>query len=293
MARDAKLAFTFTQTASPSVTTGGLRINNLAGTGTTASAFVYADAAGGAYDFLRGASNALNVGGFRNTLADASVLVTQAGGSAISGDPALVGVTVAPEIYLRMVFASAGVAVAANTKTFVCVEAASDSGTGSAGTDWTSISPLLDVSSSGAVRSLSFVTTAATGGQFTTGSGSTPAAHGLAVGDIVVFTAAGTGTGATLQQPYYVATVPTSSTFTLTSSVNGAPITTFALTTAPTATATPAQKRLIGLPISPTAKPWYRVAVQIVSTGGTAAATQGVYIQDAFISLGRDGAALS
>lgn len=287
MARDSKLNFTFTRATGASIP--ALSINNTSDTASTTdrSAFVYADAAGGSADFLRAGSNAIAIGGFRNTLADASVLVTQAGGSAIANDPAIVGNTSFAELYCRVVFASAGVAAAANTKTFLVVEAASDSGTGTAGSDWQAVSPMIDVATSGAVRALTFPTAAASAGVYTTSS-----AHGLSVGDLVVFSAVGTGSGTipAAKRPLFVATVPSDTTFTLTATYGGAALTSATITTGTTtATAAPAQKRLIGIQISPTARPWLRLAVNILGTG-TAAASQGVWIQDATITVGRDSA---
>lgn len=288
MARDSKLNFTFTRATGASIP--ALSVNNLSDTAssTDRSAFIYADAAGGSADFLRGASNAIAVGGFRNTLADASVLVTQAGGSAITNDPAIVGNTSFAELYCRVVFASAGAAVASNTKTFLVVEAASDSGLGTAGTDWQAVSPMIDVSTSGAVRTFTCPTAAASAGVYTTS-----AAHGLSVGDLVVFTSVGTGSGTipAAKRPLFVATVPSTTTFTVTATYGGDALTSAIITTGTTAgSAAPAQKRLIGIQISPNARPWLRLAVNILGTG-TAAASQGVWIQDATLSVGRDSAA--
>ena len=284
MARDSKLNLTFTRDVASVVGNGALRVENLAGTASTTdrNVLVFANAAGGANDFLRASSNALNMGGFRNTLADASVFGTQAGGSAITSDPAINGNTSFYETYLRVTFASAGVAAAASTKSFLVVEAASDSGTGTAGSDWQAVSPQIDVASSGAVRAITTGTTSS--GVVTAG-----AAHGLSVGDIVVFTA-NTGGTVTLQKPYYVNTVPSTTTFTVSNSVNGATDTTVTGQTAFTATATPAQKRLIGIAISPTVRPWIRLSVVMVGTG-TVAASQAVWVQDATISMSRDSAA--
>lgn len=282
MARDSKLNITFTRDVASVVGNGALRVENLAGAASTSdrNVLVFANAAGGANDFLRASSNALNIGGFRNTLADASVLVSQAGGSAIANDPAIVGVTSFAELYCRVTFASAGVAAAANTKTFVVVEAASDSGTGTAGSDWQAVSPQIDVASSGAVRSVPT-------GTVTSGVVSSTA-HGLAVGDIVVFTA-NTGGTVSLQKPYYVTAVGSANAFSISGSVNGAVDTTVTGLTAFTATATPLQKRLIGIAIAPNARPWLRLSVVMVGTG-TVAASQAVWVQDATLSVGRDSA---
>jgi hypothetical protein len=292
MARDSKLNITFTRDTAALVGNGALRIENLAGAASTTdrNVFVFANAAGGANDLLRASSNVLNIGGFRNTLADASVLVSQAGGSAISGDPAILGNTSFAEMYCRVTLAAAGVAAAANTRGFLVVEAASDSGTGTAGSDWQAVSPQIDVRTAGTTLS------AATAGQVRTvptGSTSsgvvTSTAHGLAVGDIVVFTANTSG-AVTLNKPYYVNTVTDANTFSVSASVNGATDTAVTGSSAFTATATPLQKRLIGIAIAPNARPWIRLSVIMTGTGQVAQ-SQGVWVQDATFSVGRDSAA--
>lgn len=289
MARDAKFNLTFTRDVSAVVANGLLRVANVqaAASTTETKVFVYADAVGtSAHRLYRASTAAVNFSGFRNTLADASVLVSQAGGSAIVNDPAITGPTAFSEMYCRVAFAAAGVAPASNTRTFLVVEGASDSGTGTAGSDWQAVSPQIDVASAGAPRSITFAGTAATGGVFSvTGTG-----HGLAVGDIVVFTAAATGTLPDTQRPYYVATVPSATTFTLATTIGGAADTSFAVGTA-TATATSAVKRLLGINIVPTVRPWLRLSVIMTGTG-TVAATQGVWLQDPFIAIGRDSAAV-
>lgn len=287
MARDSKLVFRFTREVTAAVGTGGLRIDNLAGAaGTTTSAFVYANAAGTNYNFNRAGSVALNIGGFRNTLGDAASFAAQADPSAIANDPAMLGVTVAPEAYVRVVASLAGVAPTAGVPFYLIVEGATDSGTGTAGTDWLPISGAARMDTRTAVRAVPTGTSAS--GVITS------TAHGLAVGDIVVFTAAAGGTLPTLQKPYYVNTVPTANTFTLSNSVNGATDATITGTTSFTATATPVQKQLISIPVSPSSRPWIRLAVVGASVSAAAlAASQGVWIQDATYVVGRDMAALA
>ena len=287
MARDSKLVFRFTREVAGAVGTGSLRVDNLAGTaGTTTSAFIYANAAGSNYHFTRAGSNGLNVGGFRTTLGDAASFGAQADVSAVANDPAIVGVTASPEAYVRIIASLAGVAPTSTVPFYLQVEAASDSGTGTAGTDW------IPVSAAAQMQTRATVRTVPTG---TSSSGViTSTAHGLAVGDIVVFTVAAGGTLPTLQKPYYVNTVPSANTFTLSNSVNGATDTAITGTTSFTATATPAQKQIISLPVAPSSRPWLRVAVVSTSTGATAlAASQGVWIQDATYVIGRDTAAIA
>lgn len=287
MARDSKLVFRFTRELTAAVGTGGLRIDNLAGAaGTTTSAFIYANAAGSNYNFNRAGSNGLNVGGFRTTLGDAASFAAQADPSAIANDPAMTGVTAAPEAYVRVIASLAGVAPTSGVPFYLVVEAASDSGTGTAGTDWIPISAAARMDTKTAVRSIT--TGTATSGVVTAG-----AAHGLSVGDIVVFTA-NTGGTVTLQKPYYVTSVPTATTFGVSLSVNGAVDTTVTGLTAFTATATPVQKHLISIPVSPSSRPWIRLAVVGASVSAAAlAASQGIWIQEATYVVGRDMAALA
>jgi hypothetical protein len=286
MARDSKLVFRFTREVAAAVGTGGLRIDNLAGTaGTTTSAFIYANAAGTNYLFNRAGSNGLNVGGFRNTLGDAASFGAQADPTAIANDPAIVGVTQQADAYVRVVASLAGVAPTSTVPMYLQVEAASDSGTGTAGTNWIPVSAAAPMETKTAVRTI------ATG---TITSGVVTSSTVLAVGDVVVFTAQTGGTSVpVLQKPYYV-TAATATTFSLSNSINGPVDTTVTAVTAFTATATPAQKHIISLPIAPTSRPWLRIAVVSTSTAASAlAASQGVWIQDATYVLGRDMAAIA
>jgi hypothetical protein len=109
-----------------------------------------------------------------------------------------------------------------------------------------------------------------------------------------VFTAQTGGSSVpVLQKPYYV-TAATATTFSLSNSINGAVDTTVTGVTGFTATATPAQKQIISLPVAPTSRPWLRVAVVSTSTSATAlAASQGVWIQDATYVVGRDTASIA
>lgn len=287
MARDSKLVFQFTREVTAAVGTGGLRIDNLAGAaGTTTSAFIYANAAGTNYNFNRAGSNGLNIGSFRTIVGNAAAFAAQADASAIANDPAMIGSTSKSEAYVRVVASLAGVAPTANVPFYLVVEGASDSGTGTAGTDWLPISAAARMDTKTAVRAVPTGTSSA--GVITS------TAHGLAVGDIVVFTAAAGGTLPTLQKPYYVNTVPTANTFTVSNSVNGATDTTITGTTSFTATATPVQKHLISIPVAPAGRPWIRLAVVGASVSAAAlAASQGVWIQDATYVVGRDMAALA
>ena len=289
MARDSKLVFKFTREVAAAVGTGGLRVDILTGaSGTANAAFIYANAAGTAYNFNRAGSNGLNIGGFRTTLGDAANFGAQLDVSAISGDPAIIGNTAQGEAYVRVVASLAGVAPTSGVNYTLQVEAASDSGTGTAGTDWIPVSAAVQMATKTTVRAVGVpATNTSLSGVITTA-----AAHGLSVGDIVVFTANTAGT-VTLQKPYYV-TAATSLTFSLSNSINGAVDTTVTGSTAMTGTATPAQKQLFSLPVAATTRPWLRIAVVAYSTSSAVlAASQGVWIQDATYVIGRDMSAIA
>jgi hypothetical protein len=286
MARDSKLVFKFTREVTATAATGGLRINNLTATaGITNNAYVYLDAAGNTYHLNRAGSNGLNIGGFRQTLGDAASFGAQADVSAVTNDPAIIGNTAQAEAYVRVTYAMAGQLNAATNQVQLVIEAASDSGTGTAGTDWTAVSAGVNASAGAAARLVPTGTAAA--GVFTS------TAHGLVVGDIVVFTSGTTATNLTVQKPYFVNTTPSANTFTLSNTLNGSTDATIAITASFVAYATPLQKRIVSLPVAPTTKPWLRVAVQNIAGATAQVANVGVWIQDAFYTVGRDTASIA
>jgi hypothetical protein len=286
MARDSKLVFKFTREVTATAATGGLRINNLTATaGITNNAYVYLDAAGTAYNFNRAGSNGLNIGGFRQTLGDAASFGAQADVSAVTNDPAIIGNTAQSEAYVRVTYAMAGQLNAATNLVQLVIEAASDSGTGTAGTDWTAVSAGVNASAGAAARLVPTGTAAS--GVFTS------TAHGLVVGDIVVFTSGTTATSLTVQKPYFVNTTTGANTFTLSNTLNGSTDATIAITTSFVAYATPLQKRIVSIPVAPTTKPWLRVAVQNIAGATAQVANVGVWIQDAFYTVGRDMASIA
>ena len=290
MARDARQSFTWTQDTAATMATGGLRVVapvNTAGTAYT-GVLVYANTAGSNYFFNRAASNALNRSGFRNTLADNTNFVTGAVQSAIPLDPAIVGNTQQGESYIRLTYAMLGPAFNANVTWSIVAEAASDSGTGTAGSDWTVVSNSIAVASP-AARALSNITLAAGATALTLAS------HGLSVGDMIQFTVLTGGTGLTVNVPYYVVAVPSTSTFNISTTPNGTALSnTGSNYTTMTGFASPSIRRIAGLLVAPTAKPWIRVAVHSQSTGATAIASgNGVWIQDAFFTVGRDSASVA
>lgn len=296
MARDAKLVFNFTRDVTSTVGNGFLNVNTFNAVTTATGAFIYVPALGGANAFLRGTSNSLNRAGFRDQQADQSQLATSNSiVSAITNDPAVFGNTEMYEGYARITYGGLGTALAANCAMWVVVEAASDSGTGTAGTDWSPVSNSINLATPvSAQQRVASGTTLGTGtssnGTFTQTTGT----HGLSVGDIIVFTAITGGTSPNANQPYYVAAVPAANQFQLALTPNGPVVTTFNGTTSYTITATPAARRVVSVSIAPTVKPWLRIAVYGTSTAAAQqAAFTGVWLQDAFITLGRDSAALA
>lgn len=123
MARDAKLIFSYT-TAAASLP--ALQITG----GTTGGGTVVLSGTAGVW--AKGTSNALNVGGFRNIAAGGDA-------SAIASDPAING-NMGAEWYLRATVSQTSLVIGAGSSINIVVEGASDSGTGTAGTDWTPIS---------------------------------------------------------------------------------------------------------------------------------------------------------
>jgi len=117
-------------------------------------------------------------------------------------------------------------------------------------------------------------------------AGSTAAPHGLEVGDVVhIFSgsAAGTPTPA-VDQPYYVNSVPSATTFTVSATING---TTATITSATNAVlAVSRNAKLLNVQVDKTIRPWMRVAV---SNANTAYAQVG-YVNFLFadLSTGRD-----
>jgi hypothetical protein len=130
MARDSKLIFSYT-TAAASLP--ALQITS----GTTGGGTVVFS--GAATIWAKGTSNALNAGGFRNMLADRAQFIAGGDATAITSDPAISG-NMGAEWYLRLTVSQTSFVLGAGSSVSIFVEAASDSGSGTAGTDWTPIS---------------------------------------------------------------------------------------------------------------------------------------------------------
>lgn len=244
--------------------------------------------------WYRGTSAALNRAGFRNTNGDQTILVSGET-SGILNDPATIGNTDKYEGYLRFQYAPVGALNTSNVVNEVFVEAASDSGTGTAGTDWTAISASLPVQPVGttAVPYAAKTITAFSGGVVSCSS------HGLQNGAVVFF-AALTPTNFALFQPLFVVNA-TANTFGVTT-VRGSAVTDTTLSASgtftnalhwsnnPGATNGP---RIITIPVTPSAKPWVRLVYRVVpASGTTVASAQGLWIDQVGFVVARDTAAV-
>ena len=282
MARDGKQLLKFSQQTFAAAT-NQLQTNNYA-MGATAStgALIFATSAGTAGYWYAGTTNAFNRSAFRDMQADQSVLVSGEV-SAIAGDPAIYGQTeTAEQGYIRFAYAPFG---PLNTSSFsfeIIPQAASDSGSGTAGSDWTQIGdsqPVSVIASYPAKTATSFA------------SGTvTLAAHGFVNGQIITMPSA-TATGFTAGQPMFVVNAQTntfdvalapyapkntglSASGTLTIHYSGTP-------------------RIQVVTLSPTPKPWVRLAFRAIPAGNAAFAQYaGCWIDNVGLTVGRDVPAL-
>lgn len=282
MARDGKLTFRFVQQAFAAANL--LQVTNY-NTSTTVSssgaAFYMSTAAGTTSFFYQGFSNTLNRGGFRQMNADQSLL-TSTETSALLNDPALFGNTSYEDSYCHVLLQTFG--AYSTTQYEVFVQGASDSGTGTAGTDWTQISSSLQLTSTTDLN-IPSIGTSMTGGRLTTS-----AAHGLNVGDVIIPRSAGTNFVAF--QPLICTAVPTATTADF-SKVSGG-VTDTTLASGAIVYSRPSQRRLISIPMSPSLKPWVRIMVRAIPVaGGAVPQNTGVWIDQAYISIGRDTAAVA
>ena len=175
---------------------------------------------------------------------------------------------------------------------YLVIEAASDSGTGTAGTDWTPVGSSINLTPTSTLQGTATTTTVAS----TTALATFARAHSLTPGQMVVFTA-GSPTGFALGQPLYVVATPSTTTATL-GTVPGVINTAISATGGTVIAATspngnPGGKRMVSISIAPTVKPWLRVALHAFGTGSAPVQYSGVWIQDAFVTIGRDSAALA
>lgn len=285
MARDNKQVFRFVQAAFGVNANQMAVVNYAVGATPSTGAALYMSSAGTNGFWYQGFSNTLNRAGFRDTNGDQSILVSGET-SAILNDPALVGNTNGAERYCHVTIGGFG-PIANTSQWEVLVQGASDSGTGTAGTDWSAISSAIPFTAT-AGNSTKSVT-------LSNGIG-TLAGHLLQVGDILIPRANGT-TGFVAGQPLFVVTLPAanpSGTFGLSKTPgSGIVDTTLTLVAANTYdVVTP--RRTLAIPIAPNPKPWARVVVRALPSGNTNAVPQfsGVWMDNVWLTMGRDSASL-
>lgn len=283
MARDAKQTLKFIQQSFAAA--NQFQTNNYAmGSTQSNGALIVATSAGTSGIWYSGQSVALNRSGFRQTNADQSIIVSGET-SALVNDPAMTGNSDFDEYYVTCQYAAAGPINTSAVNFQMFLEAASDSGTGSAGSDWTQISssiPINPIVSYAAKTAASAVAS---------GVVTYSAAHGLVNGQVVYITA-GTPSGFSTSQPLFVVNA-TSLTHGL-ALVPGTSVTNTALSTSTAPTVHYANvPRRISIPCAPSTKPWIRLNARIIPNSGTAVAQYaGVWVDNVFLSMGRDSAAL-
>jgi len=278
MARDGKQVFRFTQQAFAAANLMAVNNYNMGATASSGAVF-YMSTAGTTSFFYHGFSNSLNRSGFRDTNANQSILVSGET-SAIVNDPAIIGNTNGSERYCHAIIQTYG--NYGTTAWELFVQGASDSGTGTAGTDWTQISGSVVLNSTAATTQ---TTTAITAGRAAFAT-----AHNLNVGDVIIPRTSGTGFAAF--QALIVASVasPTEVDLSLT---YGAPRNT-ALSGTTIVMDKPNSKRVVAMPLSPSTKPWARVMVRAIPVAaGAVAINTAAFVDQVFFSMGRDSAAVS
>lgn len=290
MARDGKLTLRFSQTAFNAANQFSVVNYGNSATATSGAVIHTSATAATASLWYRGTTNALNRGGFRDTNADQSILISGET-SAILNDPAVIGGTSATERYVRLTYAPIGPLNTSACLFELEVEAASDSGTGTAGTDWTNIGGSIPVS-----PIASYATVVSTAAGVVAGVVTTASAHGLNAGTVLVARAAGTGYA--IGEPLFVVPL-TSTTFGLTK-IAGSGVVNTALSTAASAqtfdrsgvVGAAGGPRIITVPINANVKPWIRVAFRATPNSGTTVAQYaGVWIDNVYMTAARDSAA--
>ena len=283
MARDGKQVLRFLTVAQANGS-NQLQVQNYGASTTVVSsgATMGFPAAGVSGSWSQGVSTTLNRAGFRTTNADQTLIVSGET-SATLNDPALFANTNGAERYCHVTVSPYGAHVAA-VRFEVLVEGASDTGTGTAGTDWSAISSSIPIPvNAGTTKTVVF-----SGGQ------GTLASHGLSIGDILIPRAAGGGFA--IQQPLFVVGIQSTGLFTV-SKTPGSTLQDANITQASATYDVCTQRRVLAIPIAPNPKPWVRVIVRAIPNSGTTpnsggTAPMGVLVDNAFLSMGRDSASL-
>jgi hypothetical protein len=291
MARDGKLTLRFLQSAFNSANL--FAVTNYGNSSTVASsgATITATATGTSGIWYRGTTRALNRAGFRDTNADQSILVSGET-SAILNDPAIFGGTSATERWLRMTYAPVGpLAAVANVLYEIEVEAASDSGTGTAGTDWTIIGGSIPVNPIPGYAAVVSSGAGVVNGVVTLTN------HGLTPGTVLVPQASATA-GYVATEPLFVVARDLNS-FGLTKVPGSNVIDTSMNHTGGARTfdrsgivGQPGGPRIISIPLSANTKPWIRLAVRATpNSGQTVPQFSGVWVDNVFMTAARDSSA--
>lgn len=237
-------------------------------------------AAGTAGIWYQGFSQTLNRAGFRTANADQSILVSGET-SAIANDPALLGNTNGNERYCHVLVTPFG-PHAATSQWEVLVQGASDTGLGTAGTDWTAISGAIPITNLQGNKTRTIVVTNGVVNL---------AAHDLAVGDVLFPRA--NGTNIVAGQPLFVTSVVNSGQFWL-SRTPGSGIADSAISGTSNIYDVGNPRRVLAIPITPNPKPWTRVVVRAIPTGSSTQVVQwtGVFLDQCWLTMGRDSASL-
>jgi hypothetical protein len=292
MARDGKLTLRFSQTAFNAANQFAVVNYGNSATATSGAVIHSSATAPTASLWYRGTTNTLNRAGFRDTNADQSILVSGET-SAILNDPAVIGGTSITERYVRITYAPIGPLNTTNVLFEIEVEAASDTGLGTAGTDWTNIGGSVPVQ-----PITSYATVVSTAAGVVAGVVTTATAHGLTAGTVLVARAAGTGYA--VGEPLFVVPL-TTTTFGLTK-IAGSGVVNTALSTGASAqtfdrsgipgASLVGAPRIITVPINASTKPWIRVAFRATPNSGTTVAQYaGVWIDNVFMTSARDSSA--
>jgi hypothetical protein len=294
MARDGKQLLKFIQQAFAAA--NQYQTNNYAmstGTASTGALITSAASTPTASLWYAGQTVAFNRSSFRTMNADQSLLVTGQETSAIANDPAITGNVENGQQYVRFQYAPCGALNTSGVSHEVMIQAASDSGTGTAGTDWTAISASLPINAfnhQGSAYAIKSTSVAVAAGVFTYAS-----AHGFVNGQ-VIWLINGTPTGFALYQPMFVVNTTANGLSHGVSLVSGSSVTNTALSTSAAITSGVAfgtLPRIVSLPLTPTAKPWIRLQFRAIPNSGTTlAAAAGVWIDNIGIVEGRDTSAV-
>ena len=288
MARDGKQALKFIQQAFAAA--NQFQTNNYAmstGTQSTGALITSGNNSPTASLWYAGQTVAFNRSSFRTMNAD-QTLLTSTETSAILNDPALIANTENFQSYVRFQYMSAGALNTSGVTHEVHIQAASDSGTGTAGTDWQQVSASLPIPVIASYTAKT-ASVAVASGVFTYA-----AAHGLVNGQVIWVTS-GTPSGFAVYQPLFVVNVNAINGLSHgVSLVYGSSVTNTALSTstAPSVSYT-SLPRIVSIPLAMTNKPWVRLQYRAIPNSGTTiAAAAGVWIDNISIVEGRDTSAV-